>query len=252
MDEISGGDSNQNVPQASSTSAFSQRNSREALISVKERFEEEKKPLTEEEEAMVFISKVTTLNNIPNGVTDLLLAPENFKKLTLLSGQKMVTIERKVAQRATTYGHDVDLKSGDRIRYLPVVHTLLRELQGNVAVQGELILYWDGFRKFRAKGGTLGNPPLLFSCLLSLLTSVVSGALYFALLPPAEADTAIKEEDLRLITLIPKTDHYVDNIMEVLNFICEDLEVLYSRTLLGAPLRSSPKDPDAHFPFSVI
>jgi len=145
------------VPHEPTSSPFGKRNSQEALISIKERFEKEKKPLAEEEEAMLFISKVTTLNNIPNGVTDLLLTPENLKKLTLLSSQKMVTIERKVAQISTTYGHDVILKSGNKIRYLPVVHSLLRELQGNAVASRELILYWDGFRKFRAKGGTLGE-----------------------------------------------------------------------------------------------
>ena len=56
-----------------------------------------------------------------------------------------------------------------------------------------------------------------------------------------ESDAAIKEEDLRLITLISKTDKYVDDIAEVLKFICEDLEVLYSRNFLAALVSVSPQ-----------
>jgi hypothetical protein len=53
------------------------------------------------------------------------------------------------------------------------------------------------------------------------------GGLYFAI----QKDGAIKVEDMNLITLIPKTDNYHNDILEVLNLLQEDCNLLSQGTL---------------------
>jgi len=103
------------------------------------------------------------LNNIPNAVAEELLKPETLKKLALLENSSMADLDADVERLTTQLGREIRLQSGTNIRYIPVSHTLLHDRYMKVA-QGKdaplrLILYWDGFREFRTKTGTLGKDP---------------------------------------------------------------------------------------------
>ena len=67
-------------------------------------------------------------------------------------------LNRKIARMMESYlaSHQVELQSGNVIKYIPISSSLIQILHEVGPGQSELILYWDGFRKFRAKGGSLG------------------------------------------------------------------------------------------------
>jgi len=138
--------------------AFERRNHAKELDEVCLKFAQEQTcQLTDLEKAMMFLRKITLLHQIPHSVADALLDPEAIKKLTLLSGMTMQLIDRKLAKVYVTGGHTVTLGSGTRIRYLPLTLSFLRKKLTQPDLGGEIILYWDGFRQFRAKGGSLGK-----------------------------------------------------------------------------------------------
>lgn len=148
--------------------AFERRNHAKELDEVCLKFAQEQTcQLTDLEKAMMFLRKITLLHQIPHSVADALLDPEAIKKLTLLSGMTMQLIDRKLAKVYVTGGHTVTLGSGTRIRYLPLTLSFLRKKLTQPDLGGEIILYWDGFRQFRAKGGSLGKN--FFSVFLRLL-----------------------------------------------------------------------------------
>ena len=113
---------------------------------------------------MMFFRKLTLLHGIPHTVADLLLQEESIQKLTLLQDSTMQKIDRWLEKKYLMLGQNVTLSSETKIRYIPVTNSLLRILAKGKLPSEDIILYWDGFREFRAKGGTLGNPP---PCLLS-------------------------------------------------------------------------------------
>lgn len=119
------------------------------------------------DQAMMFVRKLSLLYNIPHGVIDLLLESASLQRLKLLEGFSMQLIDRKLDRIRPSVGYSVKLGSGTTIRYLPPTHTLLRKVLHGTVPGKNLSVYWDGFRKFNAKGGTLGKMPSfpsLFHC----------------------------------------------------------------------------------------
>ena len=66
----------------------------------------------------------------------------------------MTTIDRHLA-RLQNLGFDLVLSSGNAIRYIPMTHTLMN--QPELKQNEDLVIYWDGFKEFRAKGGSVGG-----------------------------------------------------------------------------------------------
>jgi len=153
------------LPTAHGNTVFQERNLKESLNKVNEAVRKEIcEPLSDLEDAMMFFRKLTLLHGIPHTVADLLLQEESIQKLTLLQDSTMQKIDRWLEKKYLMLGQNVTLSSETKIRYIPVTNSLLRILAKGKLPSEDIILYWDGFREFRAKGGTLGNPP---PCLLS-------------------------------------------------------------------------------------
>ena len=126
---------------------------------------------TDLEKAMMFIQKLSLLHQIPHGVIDLLLQTSSLKKLQLLEGYNMQLIDRKLDQIRVSIGSEVKLGSGTTVRYLPIPKTLLRSAVHGAKEGKDITVYWDGFRKFAAKGGTLGTSFPISCCLQTMLSS---------------------------------------------------------------------------------
>lgn len=120
-------------------------------------FKERTDAPNELDHAMMFVRKLSLLHNIPHGVIDLLLEPASLQRLKLLEGFSMQLIDRKLDRIRPSVGYNVKLGSGTTIRYLPLTHSLLRKVLHGMVLGKNLSIYWDGFRKFNAKGGTLGK-----------------------------------------------------------------------------------------------
>lgn len=134
--------------------SWKKRNSKETLLK-KEEDMEKLKDTPERIKAMMWLRKLTLLNQVPEEVTNELL--ENLDKLKMLEGENMSSIKRKLKPHTVSLGFQKKLKTGLEIRYFPVSHLLLAQLRkrrqkGPLEIQ----IYWDGFKRFRAKGGSVG------------------------------------------------------------------------------------------------
>ena len=127
------------------------------------------------EEALMFVRKIALLDGIPNKTMEKLLTPEALGRLQLLKGFSMQQVDRKLDSILLTTGLTTHLVSGTMIRFIPLTQTHLRksihDILGKRTLGREIILYWDGFRQFRAKGGSLGLCPF---CTYSLFCFIAS------------------------------------------------------------------------------
>ena len=105
-------------------------------------------------EAAIWFRKLTLLHQIPASIADEIL--QNLEKLCLLKNRNLHDIDVIVQKRTVSLGYTKTLISGMKIFYQPVSHTLLTKLIEKRPESQSIFLYWDGFRRFRSKGGTTG------------------------------------------------------------------------------------------------
>jgi len=139
---------------------FSHRNHPEQLQKKKEDLMGMAKNITPEMEAFMWFRKLTLLRQVPNKTSNLILQTPD--KMALLQGLTIEQIDKKVKDFTVPLGFKKTLNSGVKIRYIPIPHSLLASLAGQRPTSTNLFLYWDGFRRFRAKGGSTGFQFFLF------------------------------------------------------------------------------------------
>lgn len=138
-----------------SSTPFSKRNSPEILADKLKQLTELRENHPPVLEAEMWFRKICLLHRIPSGVAEELI--ENSSKLALLQGKSIPTIDRDLGKTLPDLGFPKTLKSGTKIRYLPLTTSLLLRKERNPPGPYKVIIYWDGFRRFRAKGGTTGK-----------------------------------------------------------------------------------------------
>lgn len=103
--------------------------------------------------AMMSFRRLTLLHGIPNSVANTLLTREYLDKMQRLEGYTMQQIDKKLDKHVTQLGEIITLESNTKVKYIPISHSLMRSPE---KPRRDLIIYWDGFKKFRNKGGSIG------------------------------------------------------------------------------------------------
>ena len=166
--------------------AFQDRNSEAGLQTTLRNLEFEKRMTwTAKEKAMAWLVRRATLQGIPATFLDALLEPDNLNHLQELRGETMSKIKKNLDSKIYFLGHEISLKSGTKVTYVPITHSLQRSMLSKKAekinetastipaeamwkeleskgffIDGRnqvSVLYWDPFRKWRSKGGSTGK-----------------------------------------------------------------------------------------------